>query len=310
MLRQRTLLSEVHAEGLGLHSGQRVRLGLRPAPADHGIVFRRTDLPEPNEVRADAAAVGDTQMASTVSKGAVKVSTVEHLMSALSGLGIDNLVIEVDAPEVPIMDGSAASFVHLIRSAGVQEQSTPKRFVEVLEPIEVREGDKWARLEPYFGFRLDFTIDFQHPAIDQTGQEVHIDFAETEFQSVIARARTFGFMRDVDFLRSRGLALGGSMDNAIVLDETRVLNPEGLRRPDEFAMHKALDAIGDLYVLGRPLMARYSAYKSGHGLNNQLLRALMAKPDHWRERAFEQLSEAPLAWARQWSWASSAASSL
>jgi UDP-3-O-[3-hydroxymyristoyl] N-acetylglucosamine deacetylase len=310
MLRQRTLLSEVQAEGLGLHSGQRVRLGLKPAPADHGIVFRRTDLPVPNEVRADAAAVGDTQMASTVSEGPVKISTVEHLMSALSGLGIDNLLIEVSAPEIPIMDGSAASFVHLVRSAGVQEQSAPKRFVEVTAPIEVREGDKWARLEPYFGFRLDFTIDFQHPAIDQTGQEVHIDFAQTDFQSVIARARTFGFMRDVDFLRSRGLALGGSMDNAIVLDETRVLNPEGLRRPDEFAMHKALDAIGDLYLLGRPLMARYSAYKSGHGLNNQLLRALLAQPSHWQERAFDELSDAPLAWARQWSWASSAANSL
>lgn len=308
MLRQRTLRSLVQAEGLGLHSGQRVRLGLRPAPADHGIVFRRTDLPEPNEVRADAAAVGDTQMASTVSEGAVKISTVEHLMSALSGLGIDNLVVEVDAPEIPIMDGSAASFVHLARSAGVQEQAAPKRFVEVLETIEVREGDKWARLEPYFGFRLDFTIDFQHPAIDRTGQEVHIDFAETDFQSVIARARTFGFMRDVDFLRSRGLALGGSMDNAIVLDETRVLNPEGLRRPDEFAMHKALDAIGDLYLLGRPLMARYSAFKSGHSLNNRLLRTLMGHPSAWRSRDFDQLDAAPQAWSRQWSWASSAAS--
>jgi len=308
MLRQRTLLSAVEAQGLGLHSGQRVRLGLLPAAADQGIVFRRTDLPEPNSVRADAAAVGDTQMASTLSQGGVKVSTVEHLMSALSGLGVDNLVVEVDAPEIPIMDGSAASFVHLVRSAGVQEQSAPKRFVEVLQTVEVREGDKWARLEPYFGFRLDFTIDFQHPAIDQTGQEVHLDFAETDFQSVIARARTFGFMRDVDMLRARGLALGGSMDNAIVLDESRVLNPEGLRRPDEFAMHKALDAIGDLYVLGRPLMARYSAFKSGHGLNNQLLRALMANPLAWQPRAFDQLSEAPLAWSRQWSWASSAAS--
>lgn len=309
MLRQRTLLSPVQAEGLGLHSGQRVRLGLLPAGPDEGIVFRRTDLPEPNSVRADAAAVGDTQMASTVSQGGVKISTVEHLMSALSGLGIDNLVVEVDAPEIPIMDGSAASFVHLVRSAGVREQSSPKRFVEVLQAIEVGEGDKWARLEPYFGFRLDFTIDFQHPAIDQTGQEVHLDFAQTDFQSVVARARTFGFMRDVDSLRARGLALGGSMDNAIVLDETRVLNPQGLRRPDEFAMHKALDAIGDLYLLGRPLMARYCAHKSGHSLNNRLLRALMSTPDAWRARAFDQLSEAPPAWARQWSWASSAASS-
>ena len=302
MLRQRTLGQPVSAQGIGLHGGQRVRLGLRPAPADSGIIFCRTDLPPPNTVTSQAAAVGDTRMASTISQGAVRVATVEHLMSALSGLGIDNALVEVDGPEIPIMDGSAASFAYLIRSAGIAEQNAPKRFVEVLSPIEVREGEKFARLDPYFGFCLSFSIDFQHPAIDQTGQEVTVDFAQTSFTEAIARARTFGFMKDVDTLRSKGLALGGSLNNAIVMDETRVLNEGGLRRPDEFAMHKALDALGDLYLLGRPLLARYSAYKSGHGLNNQLLRALLDSPDSWRERIFNTLSEAPEAWARQWSW--------
>ncbi|MGA1665248.1 MAG: UDP-3-O-acyl-N-acetylglucosamine deacetylase, partial [Burkholderiaceae bacterium] len=275
MLRQRTLRSAVSAQGVGLHSGQRVRLSLQPAPADSGIVFRRSDLPQPNEIVSKAVAVGDTRMASTIGEGAVKVATVEHLMSALSGLGIDNATVEVDAAEIPIMDGSAASFVYLIRSAGIQEQDQPKRFVEVIKPIEVRDGDKWARLDPYYGFRLDFTIDFQHPAVNQTGQEVSIDFEQSSFVEEIARARTFGFMRDVDALRSKGLAMGGSLDNAIVMDSHRILNRSGLRRPDEFAMHKALDAIGDLYLLGQPLMAAYSAFKSGHALNNQLLRALL-----------------------------------
>ncbi|MFZ9734452.1 MAG: UDP-3-O-acyl-N-acetylglucosamine deacetylase [Burkholderiaceae bacterium] len=302
MLRQRTLGQPVSAQGIGLHGGQRVLLCLMPAPADSGIVFCRTDLPAPNTVASQAAAVGDTRMASTISQGAVKISTVEHLMSALSGLGIDNARIELDGPEVPIMDGSAASFAYLIRSAGIAEQNAPKRFIEVLSPIEVRDGEKRARLDPYFGFRLQFSIDFQHPAIDQTGQEVCVDFAQTSFMEAIARARTFGFMKDVDLLRSKGLALGGSLSNAIVMDETRVLNPEGLRRPDEFAMHKALDALGDLYLLGRPLLASYSAYKSGHGLNNQLLRALVSQPQAWRERVFNDLSDAPAAWARQWSW--------
>jgi UDP-3-O-[3-hydroxymyristoyl] N-acetylglucosamine deacetylase len=242
-------------------------------------------------------------MASTIGEGAVKVATVEHLMSALSGLGIDNATVEVDAAEIPIMDGSAASFVYLIRSAGIQEQDQPKRFVEVIKPIEVRDGDKWARLDPYYGFRLDFTIDFQHPAVNQTGQEVSIDFEQSSFVEEIARARTFGFMRDVDALRSKGLAMGGSLDNAIVMDSHRILNRSGLRRPDEFAMHKALDAIGDLYLLGQPLMAAYSAFKSGHALNNQLLRALLDDPSAWVERSFEDLSQAPAAWARQWSWA-------
>jgi UDP-3-O-[3-hydroxymyristoyl] N-acetylglucosamine deacetylase len=303
MLRQRTLRSAVSAQGVGLHSGQRVRLSLQPAPADSGIVFRRSDLPQPNEIVSKAVAVGDTRMASTIGEGAVKVATVEHLMSALSGLGIDNATVEVDAAEIPIMDGSAASFVYLIRSAGIQEQDQPKRFVEVIKPIEVRDGDKWARLDPYYGFRLDFTIDFQHPAVNQTGQEVSIDFEQSSFVDEIARARTFGFMRDVDALRSKGLAMGGSLDNAIVMDSHRILNRSGLRRPDEFAMHKALDAIGDLYLLGQPLMAAYSAFKSGHALNNQLLRALLDDSSAWVERSFEDLSQAPAAWARQWSWA-------
>lgn len=302
MLRQRTLAQTVSAKGIGLHSGVPVHLSLKPAPADHGIVFRRMDVDPPHDIRSRAGAVGDTRMASTISDGDVKVATVEHLMSAFSGLGIDNAVVEVDAAEIPIMDGSAATFVYLLRSAGVQEQKAPKRFVEVLKPVEVREGEKWARLEPFFGFRLDFTIDFNHPAVDTTGQQVSIDFANTSFVDDIARARTFGFAADVDALRSRGLALGGSLDNAIVMDDVRVINPGKLRQPDEFAMHKALDAIGDLYLLGNPLMASYTAFKSGHALNNRLLRTLMDTSDAWRETTFEDLDHAPLAWARQWSW--------
>lgn len=303
MLRQRTLAETVTACGIGLHSGVPVNLCLRPAPADHGIVFRRVDVDPPHEIRSRAGAVGDTRMASTISDGDVKVATVEHLMSALSGLGIDNAVVEVDAPEIPIMDGSAATFVYLLRAAGVEEQSAPKRFVEVLEPIEVRDGEKWARLEPFFGFRLEFMIDFSHPAVDTTGQQVSIDFANASFVEDIARARTFGFVSDVDMLRSRGLALGGSLDNAIVMDEVRVINPGGLRQANEFAMHKALDAIGDLYLLGNPLMASYTAFKSGHALNNALLRQLMQTPSAWRETTFPDLQHAPVAWARQWSWA-------
>lgn len=303
MLRQRTLAETVTAKGIGLHSGVPVNLCLRPAPADHGIVFRRVDVDPPREIRSRAGAVGDTRMASTISDGELKVATVEHLMSALSGLGIDNAVVEVDAAEIPIMDGSAATFVYLLRAAGVEEQSAPKRFVEVLEPIEVRDGEKWARLEPFFGFRLEFMIDFSHPAVDTTGQQVSIDFANASFVEDIARARTFGFVSDVDMLRSRGLALGGSLDNAIVMDEVRVINPGGLRQANEFAMHKALDAIGDLYLLGNPLMASYTAFKSGHALNNALLRQLMQTPSAWRETTFPDLQHAPVAWARQWSWA-------
>ena len=303
MLRQRTIGRAVSARGIGLHSGVPVTLSLKPAPADHGIVFRRVDLNPPQDIRSRAGAVGDTRMASTISQGEAKVATVEHLMSALSGLGIDNAIVEVDAAEIPIMDGSAAAFVYLLRSAGVEEQRAPKRFIEVTRRVEVRDGEKWARLDPFFGFRLEFTIDFKHPAVDTTGQQVKIDFADTSFVDDIARARTFGFMSDVDMLRSRGLALGGSLDNAIVMDEVRVLNAGALRQPNEFAMHKALDAIGDLYLLGNPLMASYTAYKSGHALNNQLLRALIADPEAWQETTFEDLQQAPVAWARQWSWA-------
>ena len=302
MLRQRTLGRPVAVQGIGLHSGAPVELQLEPAPADSGITFCRTDLPPPNRITSHAAAVGDTQMASTLSSGAVRVATVEHLMSALSGLGVDNVLVGVNAAEIPIMDGSAASFVYLIHSAGIAEQDQPKRFVEVTAPIEVRDGEKYARLEPYFGFRLSFSIDFQHPAIDQTGQKVELDFAQTSFLDEIARARTFGFMRDVDHLRAKGLAQGGSLRNAIVMDERRILNKGGLRQTNEFAMHKALDAIGDLYLLGRPLLAHYSAYKSGHALNNQLLRALSQQTNAWREQVFDRLSDAPAAWARQWSW--------
>jgi UDP-3-O-[3-hydroxymyristoyl] N-acetylglucosamine deacetylase len=302
MLRQRTLAHAVSAKGIGLHSGVPVNISLLPAPADHGIVFRRVDLSPPQDIRSRAGAVGDTRMASTLSQGQAKVATVEHLMSALSGLGIDNALVEIDAAEIPIMDGSAAAFVYLLRSAGVEEQKAPKRFVEVLKTVEVRDGEKWARLDPFFGFRLNFTIDFHHPAVDTTGQQVAIDFAETSFVDDISRARTFGFMADVDMLRSKGLALGGSLDNAIVMDETRILNQGALRQANEFAMHKALDAIGDLYLLGNPLMASYSAYKSGHALNNQLLRQLIDTQDAWRETTFEDLKHAPPAWARQWSW--------
>ncbi len=302
MLRQRTLAEPVTACGIGLHSGVPVRLTLRPAPADFGIVFRRIDVDPPRDIRSRAGAVGDTRMASTLSDGDVKVATVEHLMSALSGLGIDNAVVEVDAAEIPIMDGSAATFVYLLRSAGVQEQSAPKRFIEVIKPVEVRDGEKWARLDPFFGFRLEFTIDFSHPAVDATGQQVRVNFAESSFVDDIARARTFGCVSDVDLLRSKGLALGGSLDNAIVMDEVRVINPGGLRRPNEFAIHKALDAIGDLYLLGNPLMASYSAFKSGHALNNALLRTLMQTEGSWKETTFKDLQHAPVAWARQWSW--------
>jgi len=302
MLRQRTLGQPVTARGIGLHSGVPVTLSLKPAPADHGIVFRRTDLTPPQDIRSRAGAVGDTRMASTLSQGTARVATVEHLMSALSGMGIDNALVEVDAAEIPIMDGSAASFVYLLRAAGVEEQKAPKRFIEVLQPVTVREGEKWARLDPFFGFRLEFTIDFRHPAVDTTGQQVRIDFAETSFVDDISRARTFGFVADVDMLRSKGLALGGSLDNAIVMDESRVLNSGALRQPNEFAMHKALDAIGDLYLLGNPLMASYTAYKSGHAMNNQLLRQLIETPSAWRETTFDDLQDAPVAWARQWSW--------
>jgi UDP-3-O-[3-hydroxymyristoyl] N-acetylglucosamine deacetylase len=306
MIRQRTIAAPARTTGVGLHSGDRVELVLRPAPADTGIVFRRVDLDPVVEIRCDAFRVTDTRMASTLAAAdsgpgaAVKVATVEHLMSALAGLGIDNLLVDVTAAEIPILDGSAGSFVFLIESAGVVEQSAPKKFIRVLESVEVSDADKWARLEPYFGFRMKFSIEFGHPAIDATGQEVEIDFGSTSYVREIARARTFGFMQDVDALRAHGLAKGGSFGNAIVMDEQRVLNTEGLRVGDEFVKHKILDAIGDLYLVGHPVLAAYHAHKSGHALNNQLLRALLARPGAWELVSFSQKREAPRCFALDW----------
>ena len=306
MLRQRTVKTLVRTQGVGLHSGQRVELTLRPAPPDTGIIFRRVDLPVPVEIRVSAARVTDTRMASTLSaadtgEGAsVKVATVEHLMSALAGLGIDNLIIDVTAPEIPILDGSAGSFVFLIQSVGLVEQAAPKRFIRVKRAVEVRDGDKWARLEPHFGFKLSFSIDFGHPAINATVQQVEVDFANASYVSAISRARTFGFMQDVESLRSHGLARGGSLGNAIVMDESRVLNADGLRSDDEFVKHKILDAIGDLYLVGHPLLASYSAHKSGHAMNNLLLRALLADETAFEFTTYPQRREAPRVFALDW----------
>jgi UDP-3-O-[3-hydroxymyristoyl] N-acetylglucosamine deacetylase len=302
MLQQRTLKSMTRAVGVGLHTGQRVELTLRPAAPDTGIVFRRVDLPVPVEIPVRADSVCDTKgLASTLSPGgdpgAPKVNTVEHLMSACAGLGLDNLQIDINAEEVPILDGSAASFVFLLQSAGIVMQDAPKRFIRVLRTVEVRDGEgpraKWARLEPHHGYKLSFEIDFGHPAVDQTGQRVVFDFAEGQYARDIARARTFGFTKDVEMMRSRGLSLGGSMDNAIVVDDQRVLNAEGLRYDDEFTKHKILDAIGDLYIAGHPMLAAYSAYKSGHALNNVLLRKLLADPGNYEIVSFDRTSDAP-----------------
>ncbi|MDO8933617.1 MAG: UDP-3-O-acyl-N-acetylglucosamine deacetylase [Rhodocyclaceae bacterium] len=293
MLRQRTLKSLIRATGVGLHSGVKVTLVLRPAQPDTGIVFRRVDLVPPVDLKADPFGVGDTRMASCLERDGVKLSTVEHLMSALAGLGIDNLYIDVDAAEIPIMDGSAAPFVFLLQSAGIEEQGVAKKFLRVRKPVEVRDGDKWARLEPYDGFKLTFSILFNHPAVDQSGTRVEIDFADQSYVRDIARARTFGFTQDVEALREQGLALGGSLDNAIVMDEYRVLNAEGLRVPDEFVRHKVLDAVGDLYLVGHPLLAAFSAHKSGHAMNNRLLRALLADATAWDWVSYDRTEDAP-----------------
>lgn len=299
MLKQRTLKQIARTVGIGLHSGTKVELQLRPAAPNTGIVFRRTDLEPPVEIPAAATAVGDTRMATTLDAGGVKIATIEHLMSALCGLGIDNCYVDVDAPEIPIMDGSAASFVFLLQAAGIVEQEAPKRFVRVKKPVEIREGDKWARLEPHMGYKLAFSIAFNHPAIDATEQFVEVDFSRHHFVKDVARARTFGFVNDVETLRSMGLAQGGTLDNAIVMDEYRVLNADGLRADDEFAKHKILDAMGDLYVLGHPLLASYVAHKSGHALNNVLLRALLADESAWEFVSFEDEACAPVDFAQQ-----------
>ena len=297
-MHQRTLKSLVTASGVGLHTGRKVRLTLRPAPVETGIVFRRVDLPVPVEIPARAELVGETRLSSCLIRGDVKIYTVEHLMSALGGLGVDNAYVDLDAEELPILDGSAGPFVMLIQQAGLEQQAAPKRFLRVLRRVEVTDGDKWARLDPYDGYRLSFSIDFRHPVIEKSTQSVSIDFAETSYVKELARARTFGFMQDVEALRESGLALGGGLDNAVVLDEFRVLNADGLRFADEFIRHKLLDANGDLYLLGKPLLAAFSAHKSGHGLNNLLLRALLADAGAMETVSFERPEEAPAGVAR------------
>jgi UDP-3-O-[3-hydroxymyristoyl] N-acetylglucosamine deacetylase len=305
MLAQRTLKSLTKAVGVGLHSGQRVELTLRPAAPDTGIIFRRVDLPQPVDIAVSALAVTDTRLASTISSGTAKVLTVEHLMSACAGLGIDNLYVDITAEEVPILDGSASSFVFLLQSAGIELQKAPKRFIKVLKPVEVREeagevggaSAKWARLSPYNGYKLSFEIDFDHPAVDSTGQRVEFDLSSGSYTRDIARARTFGFTKDVEMMRANGLALGGGLDNAIVMDDYKVLNSEGLRYNDEFVKHKILDAMGDLYLLGKPLLAAYSAFRSGHAMNNKLLRELLAHKDAYEIVTFEDEKKAPAGFA-------------
>ena len=303
MLKQTTIKQLVKTVGVGLHSGTKVELVLRPAPADTGIIFTRTDLTPPLVFPADAMSVGDTRMASTLSNNGQRVSTVEHLLSACAGLGIDNLYIDVSAEEIPIMDGSASSFVYLLQQAGLQEQAAPKKFIRVLKPVEIREGsgktEKWARLEPYDGFKLHFFIEFNHPAVDGTVQTAEVDFEKVSFVKDVARARAFGFMQDVEMLRGIGLARGGSMENAIVMDEYRILNSDGLRFDDEFVRHKILDAIGDLYLIGHPFLASYTAHKSGHGLNNQLLRVLLSQPDAYEVVTFDDIQGAPVSYSEQ-----------
>ena len=307
MLKQRTLKSLTHAVGVGLHSGQRVEITLRPAAPDTGIVFRRIDLPHPVDIKVAATAVSDTLMASTIASGGVKVHTVEHLLSACAGLGVDNLYVDITGEEVPILDGSAASFVFLLQSAGIELQDAPRRFIRLLKTVQVREGagasEKWARLAPYHGYRLSFEIDFDHPAVDATGQRMVFDMSVGSYSKDIARARTFGFTKDVERMRANGLALGGGLDNVIVLDDYKILNSEGLRYDDEFVKHKILDAMGDLYLLGKPLLASYSARRSGHALNNRLLLELMAQTEAWEVVTFEDEKLAPSGFvqlARAW----------
>ncbi len=295
MLKQRSLKSTIRATGVGLHSGVKVTLVPRPAVPDTGIVFRRVDLDPVVEMKADPYGVGDTRMASCLEKDGAKIGTVEHLMSALAGLGIDNIYVDVDAPEIPIMDGSASPFVFLLQSAGIEEQSALKKFLRVKKAVEVVDGDKWARLEPFDGFRLAFSIRFNHPAVDQTGTEVVVDFAADSYIREVSRARTFGFTQDVEAMREQGLALGGSLDNAIVMDEYRVLNADGLRYADEFVKHKVLDAVGDLYLAGHPLLAAFTAHKSGHAMNNRLLRALLADEPAWELVTFADPARTPAA---------------
>ncbi len=296
MLKQRTLKNTIRATGVGLHTGRKVLMALRPGLANSGITFRRTDLDEPVDVRATAENVGETTLGTTLIQGDVKVSTIEHLLSAFAGLGIDNAVVELSSSEVPIMDGSAGPFVFLLQSAGIEEQNAAKKFVRILKSVKVEDGDKWARFDPYDGFKVNFEIEFDHPVFKRRSQVASMDFSTTTFLREVSRARTFGFMRDLEYMRSRNLALGGNLDNAIVLDEYRILNEDGLRYEDEFVKHKILDAIGDLYLLGHSLIGEFSGYKSGHALNNRLLRALIADRSAWEEVTFETLSDAPISY--------------
>jgi UDP-3-O-[3-hydroxymyristoyl] N-acetylglucosamine deacetylase len=295
MIKQRTLKNVIRATGVGLHTGDKVYLTLRPAAADTGIVFRRVDLPQPVEIRACPENVTDTRLSTTVEANGARVSTIEHLMSAFAGLGIDNAYVDLTAAEVPIMDGSAGPFVFLIQSAGIAEQVTPKRFIRIKRKVEVREGEKWARFEPFDGFKVSFQIDFNHPTFRNTRQQAVVDFSTTSFVKEISRARTFGFMAEVEALRQAGLARGGGLDNAVVLDDYRILNDDGLRYEDEFVKHKVLDAIGDLYLLGRPLIGAFSAHKSGHALNNKLLQKLVAEQEAWELMTYQENDEAPIA---------------
>lgn len=293
MVKQRTLKSSVSVTGVGLHSGQKVTLGLRPAPANTGIVFRRVDVKPAEEIRARADLVHDTRLSTCMEQNGVRIATVEHLMSALSGLGVDNAYVDLDSAEVPIMDGSAGTFIFLLQSAGIVEQSAAKKFIRVKKSIEVKQGDKWVRFDPYNGYKLTFTINFAHPVFANTRQHVTVDLGEESYVRDISRARTFGFMQDVEAMRAQGLALGGSLDNAIVMDEYRVLNADGLRFEDEFVKHKVLDAIGDLYMLGYPLIGAFSGFKSGHALNNALVRALLADEQAWEFVTYDSVEDAP-----------------
>ena len=295
MLKQRTLKTTIKTTGVGLHTGARVELVLRPAQPDAGIVFHRVDLAQTVTMAADARNVGDTRLSSSLEKDGAKISTVEHLMSALAGLGIDNVNVDVAGPELPIMDGSAGPFVFLLQSAGIAEQNAPKRYLRIKSPVGLQVGEKWARFDPHAGFVLDFTIDFPHPVFGSENRHVVIDFAEHSYTKEVSRARTFGFMQDVEAMRAAGLALGGSLQNAIVLDETRVLNSEGLRYDNEFAKHKILDAIGDLYLLGHPLIGKFTAFKSGHALNNAVSRELLSRTDAWEIVTFDEPADVPSA---------------
>jgi UDP-3-O-[3-hydroxymyristoyl] N-acetylglucosamine deacetylase len=294
MIRQRTLKNVIRATGVGLHTGEKIYLTLRPAPADTGIVFCRVDLDEPVQIKASPENVGDTRLSTTLMSGDVRISTVEHLLSAMAGLGIDNAYVDLSAPEVPIMDGSAGPFVFLIQSAGIEEQEAPKRFIRIKRPVQVEDGDKIARFEPFDGFKVGFTIEFDHPVFKTDTQHAEIDFSTTSFVKEVSRARTFGFMREIEQLRALELALGGSLDNAIVLDDYRVLNEDGLRYRDEFVKHKILDAIGDLYLLGHSLIGSFAGYKSGHALNNKLLRTLLQDKSAWEQVTFEDVTQAPI----------------